>query len=285
MPCLIREERRETSQLLFGDAVLARRIEAADAAGGAEWARALARICPELEATAMPVAGGYAVFTGRESPVTQVLGMGMDGPVTSDEFDRMEDFFASRSAAVNIELCPLADASLIKLLAERGYRLVELSNTLVCRLSGQEAELAEDGAVIVHEPNPNEVNAWARMVACGFVEDADPPRHIVDLVASGFEIAGATCHAALLDGQLAGGGTVLLDRGVAALVGQSTAPHLRKKGVQAALIRAGLATAAKAGSDLAVASTLPGSVSQRNFERQGFRVVYTRSKMRRDLDR
>ena len=135
------------------------------------------------------------------------------------------------------------------------------------------------------EPNPNEANSWARMVAGGFVEDTDPPRHIVDLVASGFQIGGATCHAAESDGQLAGGGTVLVDRGVAALVGQSTAPHLRKKGVQGALIRAGLATAVKAGCDLASTCTLPGSMSQRNFERQGFRVVYTRSKMRRDWDR
>ena len=78
---------------------------------------------------------------------------------------------------------------------------------------------------------------------------------------------------------------MVVDRGVASLVGQSTAPHLRKKGVQAALIRAGLATAAKAGCDWAVTCTLPGSTSQRNFERQGFRVVYTRSKMRRDWDR
>lgn len=284
MSRLMHDKARETCRLLFGDIALARRIEAADAAGGAECARTLARMCPELGATSMSVAGGQAVFTGSDSPVTQALGMGMDGPVTSDEFDRMEDFFSSRSAAVNIELCPLADASLVKLLAARGYRLVELSNTLARRIDGHEAKAAGAETVHVREPNPDEVDDWARMIAGGFVEEADPPRQIVDLVASGLQIAGATCHAAELDGQLAGGGTVLVDRGVAALVGQSTAPHLRKKGVQAALIRAGLATAAKAGCDLAVTCTLSGSVSQRNFERQGFRVVYTRSKMRRDWD-
>ena len=31
------------------------------------------------------------------------------------------------------------------------------------------------------------------------------------------------------------------------------------------------------GCDLATAATLPGSVSQRNYERHGFRVAYTRA--------
>lgn len=271
--------------MLFGDLALARRIEAADAAGGAECARALAIRCPDLGASSLAVAGGHAVFTGTESPVTQALGVGMDGPVTSDEFERMEDFFRSRSAAVNIELCPLADPSLVNLLAARDYRLLELSNTLVRRLDGQQVELVGAPAVRVREPESDEVNTWARVVAGGFVEDADPPRHIVDLIANGYQMTGVTCHLAEIDAQLAGGGTVAVHGGVAALLGQSTAPHMRKKGVQAALIRAGLATAAKAGCDLAAACTLPGSVSQRNFERQEFRVVYTRSKMRRDWDR
>jgi hypothetical protein len=47
--------------------------------------------------------------------------------------------------------------------------------------------------------------------------------------------------------------------------------------VQTALIRARLAFAAAAGCDLAAVNTVPGSVSQRNAERQGFRVVYTRA--------
>ncbi|HSO74006.1 MAG TPA: hypothetical protein VLU47_04145 [Blastocatellia bacterium] len=39
-----------------------------------------------------------------------------------------------------------------------------------------------------------------------------------------------------------------------------------------------LAFAVENGCDLAMVATQPGSGSQRNVERQGFRVVYTRTK-------
>jgi len=42
------------------------------------------------------------------------------------------------------------------------------------------------------------------------------------------------------------------------------------------LIAARLNEAIAQGCDLATASTLPGGVSQRNYERAGFEVVYTK---------
>jgi hypothetical protein len=47
--------------------------------------------------------------------------------------------------------------------------------------------------------------------------------------------------------------------------------------LQTALVRARLAVAAAARCDLATLNADPGSGSQRNAERQGFRVVYTRA--------
>jgi hypothetical protein len=38
-----------------------------------------------------------------------------------------------------------------------------------------------------------------------------------------------------------------------------------------------LRVAVEEGCDLATASTLPGSVSQRNYERNGFHVAYTKA--------
>ena len=54
----------------------------------------------------------------------------------------------------------------------------------------------------------------------------------------------------------------------------------RKLGVQYALIAARLAAATEAGCDLAVVYTEPGSESQRNVERLGFRLAYTKVTMR-----
>jgi GNAT superfamily N-acetyltransferase len=69
--------------------------------------------------------------------------------------------------------------------------------------------------------------------------------------------------------------------GVALLGGASTRPAHRRKGAQLALLGARLAAARRHGCDLAMMAARPGSASQRNAERHGFRIAYTRIKWRR----
>jgi hypothetical protein len=52
--------------------------------------------------------------------------------------------------------------------------------------------------------------------------------------------------------------------------------RFRSGGLHRELISARLYEALAQGCDLATASTLPGSGSQRNYERLGFEVVYTK---------
>jgi hypothetical protein len=73
--------------------------------------------------------------------------------------------------------------------------------------------------------------------------------------------------------------------GVALLAGACTIPQWRKQGAQLALLQHRLHVAAEHGCDIAMVATLPGSASQRNAERRGFRVAYTRTKWRRDSGR
>ena len=55
-------------------------------------------------------------------------------------------------------------------------------------------------------------------------------------------------------------------------------PEWRNRGAQRALLEHRLGRAAEAGCDLAMMGAAPGSASQRNAERQGFRIAYTRIK-------
>lgn len=87
---------------------------------------------------------------------------------------------------------------------------------------------------------------------------------------------------AFFDEQPAAGGTLTIRDGLAGLMGASTLPEFRNRGVQSALISVRLAAARDAGCDLAMSVTQPSSGSQRNLERQGFRVVYTRAKFIRE---
>jgi len=65
------------------------------------------------------------------------------------------------------------------------------------------------------------------------------------------------------------------------LAGGATVPEARRKGAQRALLNARLRHAVKAGCHIAAMGAQPGSTSQRNAEREGFRIAYTRTKWSR----
>ena len=90
--------------------------------------------------------------------------------------------------------------------------------------------------------------------------------------------ADARSFFAELDGQPIATGAMSICEGVALFAGASTVPAGRRQGAQLALLNARLSYAAENGCDLAMMCAAPGSSSQRNAERQGFRIAYTRLK-------
>ena len=65
---------------------------------------------------------------------------------------------------------------------------------------------------------------------------------------------------------------------VAILAGASTIPEGRRQGAQLALLDARLNYAAEHGCKIAIMGASPGSQSQRNAEKNGFHIAYTRTK-------
>jgi GNAT superfamily N-acetyltransferase len=269
----------------FADIELARRLETTDALAGVEFARSWARLNSFTGEAFLPVAGGYAGFGGVDSPVTQAFGLGLDGPVTEADMAAMEEFYRTHGAPVNIETCPLADPSLLKLLNEREYRPFEYSNVFVRELTEDDSRVWPDPAssVLVRSPAEDEAEGYSLLVMKSFFGDADIPPRFLDVFVSCFYAKGAYFFQADVDGVPAGGGMMSIHQGVASLGGAGTLPEFRNRGVQRALLLARLAQAARLGCDLAMVATGPGSGSQRNVERLGFRVVYTRTKFLKDL--
>jgi hypothetical protein len=74
----------------------------------------------------------------------------------------------------------------------------------------------------------------------------------------------------------AGGGAAWTYEGVVGIFGTATRPVFRRRGVQRSITVSAMEDAAGE-ADLAIATTAPGSTSQRTFERLGFQVVYTRA--------
>lgn len=266
--------------MLFADIALARRLEMTDALAGIEFARSWALLNSFAGDVFLPVAGGHAGFGGIDSPVTQAFGLGLNGAVIEADLAAMEEFYRAHGSPVNIETCPLADPSLLKLLNERGYKPIEVSNVLTRELTGGDSRGWPDqtSEVRVRRPAEDEAEKYSRVVARSFFETTEISQEFVNVFTSTFYAAGAFFFMAELDDVPAGGGMMSIHQGVASLGGTGTLPEFRNRGVQRALLLARLAVAVENGCELAMVATQPGSGSQRNVERQGLRVVYTRTK-------
>jgi hypothetical protein len=275
----------DDSPLRFADLALARRLEMTDALAAVEFARSWAVFNSFTGDSFVSAAGGHGGFGGVDSPLTQAFGLGLNGPVTEEDLSKMEEFYSGHGAPVNIETCPLADVSLLTLLNARGYHPIEYSNVLVREVT--EADLSaypdSESEIRVRSPREDEVETYSSVVIKSFVEDVEISPSLFNVFVSCFQARGTHFFLAEIDGSTVGGGMMSIHQGVASFGGAGTLRSSRNRGVQKALLLARLAKAAKEGCDLAMVATMPGSGSQRNVERQGFRVAYTRTKFMREL--
>ena len=109
----------------------------------------------------------------------------------------------------------------------------------------------------------------------GFFDQAELTTDEMDVGRAICAMPGALCYlAASPAGEPAGAAAAAVYTGLATLFADSTIARFRRAGLHAELIAARLNEALAQGCDLATASTLPGSSSQRNYERLGFEVAY-----------
>ena len=268
------------------DRALSRRIELAEAQAAAAAAEALAEFRPDAGVAVMGIAGGFAVYCGANSPVTQAVGLGLDGPVHDEEFDALEQFYASRKEPVRVETSPLADPSLIEQFGKRRYRVTEFTNVMArptCESHPSIAVREAADGITVERIAPEHIDLWNLTVAQGFAEHHPVTQEVLDVMRAFASAPQVECYLARVNGAAAGGGTIILRDGIAGLFGASTLPGYRKRGVQTALLESRIARAAECGCDLVVCLAQPGSTSQRNVMRRGFSVLYTRVKFERDV--
>jgi hypothetical protein len=253
------------------DMALARRIEA----GHAHTA-----IVSTQDLSIEQIAGGWAIFHHRDSPVTQAIGVGMYGDVPQSELDRLEEFFHSRGSPVIIDLCTLAHPNFVGLVQERGYMLREISHVLARRLDPSETFAEPASGIAIKPVAPGEFPSWARLMLQGFAEQDDIPAEQVAVLSAN---PWPEAFMGLWESSPAAAAAMDVHVGLATFIGDATPVRARGRGLQLALIRHRLQRAAELGCDLASASVLPGSGSNRNYERAGFELVYARIKVSRAL--
>jgi GNAT superfamily N-acetyltransferase len=263
----------------FSDIALSRRLERAEGRSNADFVEARAKLFPESGAQWIEVAGAYAMFDGIGSPMTQTFGLGVFDPVTQADLEKLEEFFQQRGAHVHHEVSPMADVSLLALLNDRGYQPIELTSVMH-RPIGRGVQLASPRNEKIQSRliRDGEEDLWAQTAARGWSELTEFADMIQELSNINAKKAGRCLFLAELDGRPIATGAMFIHDGVALLAGASTIPEGRRQGAQLALLESRLRYAAEQGCDIAMVCALPGSASQRNAERQRFRIAYTRIK-------
>ena len=266
---------------LFASTALAQRIERVETE----------LICAATEAAGrrtgghnfvISVAGGAACFADDGSPMNKVVGMGFGGVPGDDELADIERSFAQLDTAVQVELSSLADPAVAAALTARGYHLVSFENVLGRSLHDELTPAPPPG---VQVRVSDDLPTWVDVVVDGFAHPDQQgvpsheefPREIVANAEHDMTEAGAVAYLAYCDDTVAGGAGMRMSQGIAQLTGAATAPAYRRRGVQTALLGTRLVDAARAGCDIAVVTTQPGSKSQQNVQRHGFHLLYTRA--------
>jgi len=264
------------------DLDLARKLERTEGLACAAIVQSRARLNAASTSCWHDFGGACAMFDGDGSPMTQAFGHGLFDDPHGRELDAIEAFFHGHSSKAVLEVSPLAGLQTLDALQERRYRVIELSSVL-CRPSAGGVSRAPNMAsnLTVRAIDIREVSVWADVAAAGWGSASDDvARFIHDLSQAIVPAERMVSFLAELDGEPVASASLFLGDGVALLAGASTIPKARNHGAQTALLAARLDYAADHGCALAMMATEPGSPSQRNGERQGFRIAYTRMKWR-----
>jgi ribosomal protein S18 acetylase RimI-like enzyme len=260
----------------FVDRALARRFEACEEMPQVFYARVFQKMRPEIGAAEEEICGGHMIFAGLGSPIGRATALGLDRTFLPEDLDRVEHFYHSHQAPAQVDLCPLHDPAVFELVKQRGYSIAELNNVLFRKLEpGEDFPAPKDCEI--RRGRSEEARKLGAIVERAFFPDG-APEAFQDLLTPLYQMEGALTFAASVEGKAVacGAGLVIPEHRIFAICGAGTAAEFRGRGLQTALLYARLTAAAKAGCEYAVVVTQGGSASQRNCERLGFRVAYSK---------
>jgi ribosomal protein S18 acetylase RimI-like enzyme len=261
----------------FVDQALARRFESCEEMPQVLYARLFQEKRPEMNAAEEEICGGHMIFAGLGSPIGRATGVGLDRAFTAADLDRVEQFYRAHQAPAQVDLCPMHRPEVFELFKDRGYAIAELNNVLFRRLDVEEEFPTPPSGCEIRRSLIDEAEPAGAIVESAFFPDG-APEAFRGLIAPFYQMDRALAFVASIGGKLVacGTGLVIPEHRVFALCGAGTLAKFRGRGLQIALLRARMAAAVEAGCEYAVVVTQGGTISQRNAERLGFRVAYSK---------
>jgi hypothetical protein len=189
---------------------------------------------------------------------------------TRDHLDAILDWYGATSCQIEI-VPPLTKPDLHLALHKRGFYAGNLLSTLYC----EPVKGPTSSDIEIRQLDRSEIPEFARVYfeAAEFhATNRDERERMITLEHLGPQWA---CYLALVSGQPAAVGSVFANGSLAYLGMAATIPQFRNRGIQQALIQTRLNQIAGQ-CDLALSEAAPESVSQRNLQRTGFHLAYTR---------
>lgn len=261
----------------FVNKALARRLESVEEMPQVFYARVFQKTRPEIGAAEEEICGGHMVFAGLGSPIGRATGAGFEQPITAEVLDRIEHFYRSHGAPSQVDLTPLHEPAVFELFKDRGYGVAELNNVLYRKLDGDEKFPPPPEHCVIRRSPPEEAEVTGAIVETAFFPDG-APEGFRGLLAPLYQMENSRPFVAAINDKpvACGTGLVIPEHRVFALCGAGTLAANRGRGLQTALLRARMAAAVEAGCEYAVVVTQGGTTSQRNAERLGFQVAYSK---------
>ncbi len=242
----------------------------------------------EVALASIEVGAGVATRGDKGTWVNSAVAIGMGGPVTPDDIDRVIAFHEHAGAEPRVEVCPFADKSLLSALAARSFTLAGFDTLFFRPLSRADTFTplyAPPPDLTIREVDPRspeQVRTFALTVTTGFAPPGSPRQQAaIDLVERCCHHPRTRNYTAFIGDTPAGAGSLELHGEIAALFGLSVLQDFRARGIQQSLIAARLTAAREAGCAVATISSAPGNHTERNARRAGFQVAYTRAFMSR----
>ena len=259
------------------DKALARRLESCEEMPQVLYARIFQKTRPEIGAAEEEICGGHMVFAGLGSPIGRATGAGLDRALTPDDLDRVERFYRERNAPSQVDLTPLHAPEVFEMFKQRGYAIAELNNVLCRKLDSAEQFPPDPVQGEIRRSPPEEAEVAGSIVENAFFP-AGAPEPFRGLITPLYQMENALPFVATIDDKpvACGTGLIIPEYKVFALCGAGTLSAYRGRGLQTALLQARLKAARDAGCEYAVVVTQGGTVSQRNAERLGLAVAYSK---------
>lgn len=211
---------------------------------------------------------------GSQHPLfNRVLGLSDE---SIDVLDEIIDWYRSQQRVCRFDIAPAhASEKILGALAKAGFYQSGFSNAMYADAQFDNS-YSPPREISVQRIPPGDKDLMTDIYAAGFNLPARTQPPLKDSLKALFGSPAARFYGAHINGKLVATAVLFISDSVGYLASAATLPNYRNQGCQLALVRQRISDAALEQCDLIAAHTGFASAGQRNLEKGGMQVAYTR---------